>query len=153
MAAQQIQTKKRAKSDLREICERLFVETGLSAKALSNTYPVTEQTISKWRNDTSRDGKTWDEKRQEFITAPANIRQVLMDELRKVAEGSESSINVKDLATIYKVIEGFSDKVNTQVVYSVFKEFDNWMSDQDPELALQFVHFHKLFLIYKAERE
>lgn len=144
---------KKSKSDIRELCEKLFVETGLSAKALAETYPVTEQTISKWRNDTSRDGKTWDEKRKDFITAPANIRQVLMNELKNVAEGAESSINVKDLAAIYKVIEGFSDRVNTQVVYSVFKEFDSWMADQDPELALQFVQYHKMFLIYKAERE
>lgn len=146
-------TKKRAKSDLREICEKLFVETGLSAKALSETYPVTEQTISKWRNDKSKDGKTWDEKRRDFITAPANIKQVLMNELKSVAEGNEASINVKDLAAIHKVVESFSDKVNTQIVYSVFKEFDNWMADQEPDLALQFTHWHKLFLIYKAERE
>lgn len=151
--AKRLKTKKRAKSDLREICEKLFVETGLSCKALAETYPVTEQTLSAWRNDTSRDGKTWDEKRRQFITAPANIKQVLMDELQKVAQGDNASINVKDLAAIHKVVESFSDKVNTQVVYSVFKEFDNWMAEQDPELAMQFIHWHRLFLVFKAERE
>ncbi|MGV4333455.1 DUF1804 family protein, partial [Ornithobacterium rhinotracheale] len=70
---------KKYKSDIRELCLKLFVVTGLSAKWFAETYAVTEQTISKWRNDTSIDGKTWDEKRKEFITAPANIRQVLMD--------------------------------------------------------------------------
>ncbi|MGV4332508.1 hypothetical protein [Ornithobacterium rhinotracheale] len=144
---------KKSKSDIRELCEKLFVETGLSAKALAETYPVTEQTISKWRNDTSIDGKTWDEKRKEFITAPANIRQVLMDELKNVAEGSKARIDVKSLAAINRVIQNFSNRVNSQIVYSVFKEFDNWMADQDPELALQFVQYHKMFLIYKAERE
>ncbi|CAI9429706.1 DUF1804 domain-containing protein [Candidatus Ornithobacterium hominis] len=151
--SKRIHTKKKAKSDLKEICEKLFIETGLSAKALADTYPVSEVTISKWRNDTSKDGKTWDEKRRDFLTAPANIKQVLMNELKSVAEGNEASINVRELAAIHKVVESFSDKVNTQIVYSVFKEFDNWMADQDPDLALQFIHYHKLFLIYKAERE
>jgi hypothetical protein len=46
-----------------------------------------------------------------------------------------------------------SDETSTQVVFTVFREFDNWMAEQDPDVAAQFLEWHKLFLLHKAQQE
>jgi hypothetical protein len=130
------------------LAERLFVEEGLTAKAIAEHIDISEQSISKWRND----GK-WDDSRAELLASPHKIREILMKELMKVSGGEKSLIDADALAKINKVIETLSDKISVQVVFSVFKEFDNWMADQDAKLAVDFTEWHKQFLLYKINLE
>ncbi len=76
-----------------------------------------------------------------------------MTELSDLAEGKDSRIDVKAIAAVTKAIELLSDKVSTQIVMAVFKEFDSWMAVQDPEAAISFLDWHKMFLLYKAQQE
>ena len=39
------------------------------------------------------------------------------------------------------------------IVFSVFKEFDNWMADQDPKTAVLFTEYHKQFILFKINQE
>ena len=145
---------KRTNNDaLRGMGERMFIEDGMTAKAIAKTLGVTEQTIGRWRKGLGDNPISWDEKRREFLSAPHNLKKILMKELNSVAEGKDVSIDVKALANITKVIESLSDKVSVQIVYTVFKEFDNWMAEQDPEIAVTFLEWHKLFLLNKAQQE
>lgn len=130
------------------MAERMFVEDGMTAKAISEQLNVSEQTLSKWR----KDGR-WDDRRAEMLAAPHKLRELLMKELKTVAEGGDSKIDADALSKINKVIEGLSDKVSVQLVFSVFKEFDNWMADQDPKTAVLFTEWHKQFLLYKMNQE
>jgi hypothetical protein len=130
------------------MAERMFVEDGMTAKAISDMLDVSQVTLSKWRNDGD-----WDKKRAEMLAAPHKLREILMKELKTIAEGGISLVDADALAKVNKVIESMSDRISVQIVFSVFKEFDNWMADQDPKTAVLFTEYHKQFLLYKINQE
>jgi len=134
------------------MAERMFVEDGMTGKAISEQLDVSEQTLSKWRKGKEGE-KSWDDKRAEMLASPHKIKEILLKELIVVASGGKSLVDADALAKINKVIETLSDKISVQVVFSVFKEFDNWMADQDPKTAVQFTEWHKQFLLYKINLE
>ena len=134
------------------MAERMFVEDGMTAKAISEQLDVSEQTLSKWRKGKEGE-KSWDDKRAEMLASPHKIREILLKELILVSEGKVSKVDADALSKINKVIESLSDKISAQVVFSVFKEFDNWMADQDPKTAVIFTEWHKQFLLYKINLE
>lgn len=137
---------------VRALAEKMFVEEGMTAKAIADAVGVTEQTIGRWRKGIQGD-ISWDEKRTQFLSAPGNIKKVLMNELKDLSEGKDSRIDVKAIAAVTKAIELLSDKVSAQIAMAVFKEFDSWMAVQDPEAAVSFLEWHKMFLLYKAQQE
>jgi transposase-like protein len=132
--------------------EGMFVEEGLTCKAISEQLDISEQTLSKWRKGKEGE-KSWDDKRAEMLASPHKIREILIKELMTVAGGGVSLVNADALAKINKVIETLSDKISVQIVFSVFKEFDNWMADQDPKTAVLFTEYHKQFILYKINQE
>lgn len=136
----------------RSIAERLFINEGMTAKAIAEELDVTEKTLSSWRK--GRPGeKDWDTRRAEVLSAPHRIKEILLKELEAVANGEAPKIKTDALAKISKVMEALSGKSSVQVVITVFKEFDNWMAEQDPEMAIKFTEWHKQFLHYKASIE
>ncbi|CAA0152713.1 conserved hypothetical protein [Tenacibaculum maritimum] len=145
--------KRSNKEALRALAERMFIEQGMTAKAIAKSIDVTEQTVGRWKKGHGDNPVSWDQKRKSFLAAPHNIKKILMDELTKVAGGKDPEINVKAIADITKVIDSLSDKVSIQIVYTVFKEFDNWMAEQNPDIAISFLEWHKLFLLHKAQQE
>lgn len=132
----------------KELAEKLFIEDGLTAKEISTMVGVSEQTLSRWRKEGN-----WENKRNEFLAAPHKIKEVLMKELKDIASGESSKIDADALAKVSKVIETLSSRTSIQVIFSVFKEFDNWMADQEPRLAMQFIEWHKRFLQYRINQE
>ena len=134
------------------MAEKMFVEDGMTAKAIAEQLDVSEQTLSKWRKGKEGE-KSWDDKRAEMLASPHKIKEILLKELMLVAGGEKSMVDADALAKINKVIETLSDKINTQIVFSVFKEFDNWMADQDPKTAILFTEYHKQFILYKINQE
>ena len=144
---------KRTNNDtIRALAERMFVVEGMTAKAIAKAVDRTEHTIGKWRKGIGDNPISWDDIRKEYLTAPHNLKKVLMDELQKVAGGETPTIDVKAIASINKVIDSLSDKVTVQLVFTVFKEFDNWMAEQDPDIAITFLEWHKSFLLHKAHQ-
>lgn len=137
---------------LRALAEKMFVEEGMTAKAIAENIGVTEQTVGRWRKGVQGD-ISWDDKRQQYLSAPNNIKKVLMKELGDLSEGKGATIDVKAISAVTKAIELLSDKVSAQIVMAVFKEFDSWMAVQDPEVAVSFLEWHKMFLLYKAQQE
>lgn len=134
------------------MAERMFVEDGMTAKAIAEMLEVSEQTLSKWRKGKEGE-KSWDDKRAEMLASPHKIREILIRELMVVAGGEKSLVDADALAKINKVIETLSDRISTQIVFSVFKEFDNWMADQDAKTAVLFTEYHKQFILYKINQE
>lgn len=132
---------------LRALAERMFMD-GMKGAAIASELEVSKVTISKWRKEDK-----WDERKAELQASPHKIKELLLKELQKLSNGEVSTINADAIAKISKVIESVNDRVSVQVVLTVFKEFDNWMSDQDPELAIQFTEYHKHFLLHKASME
>ena len=134
------------------MAERMFVEDGMTAKAIAEQLDVSEQTLSKWRKGKEGE-KSWDDKRAQMLASPHKIKEILFKELMLVAGGEKSAVDADALAKINKVIETLSDSTSVQIVFSVFKEFDNWMADQDPKTAVLFTEWHKQFLLYKINLE
>lgn len=130
------------------MAERMFVEDGMTAKAISEMLDVSQVTLSKWRNDGE-----WETKRNEMLAAPHKLKEILMRELKTIAEGGKSIVDADALAKVNKVIESISDRISVQIVFSVFKEFDNWMADNDPKTAVLFTEYHKQFLLHKINQE
>lgn len=137
---------------LRSLAEKMFVEEGMTAKAIAATIDVTEQTIGRWRKGIQGD-ISWDDKRNQFLSGPNNIKKVLMSELSGLASGKDATIDVKAISAVTKAIELLSDKVSAHIVMAVFKEFDSWMASQDPEQAIKMLEWHKMFLLVKAQQE
>jgi transposase len=136
----------------RSLAERMFINDGMTAKQISIDLDVSEQTLSRWRKGRKGE-KDWDTRRNEVISAPHVIKEILLKELKKIAEGEDPGIDADALAKVSKVLETVSGKVSVQVVLSVFKEFDNWMAEQDPKTAVLFTEYHKKFLIHRINQE
>ena len=126
---------------IRAMAERMFVEDGMTAKAIANALDVSEQTIGRWRKGIQGD-ISWDDKKTQFLSAPNNIKKVLMNELTHLSKGGDATLDVKAIKDITSVIETLSDRVSAPIVFAVFKEFDAWMATQDPEIAISFLEWH-----------
>lgn len=137
---------------LRAMAERMFVEEGMTAKSIAAALDMTEQTIGRWRKGIQGD-ISWDDKKAEFLSAPHNIKKVLMNELNHLSKGGDATIDVKAIKEVSNVISTLSEKVSAQIVFTVLREFDNWMATQDPEKAIEFLDWHRTFLLYKAQNE
>lgn len=137
---------------LRAMAERMFVEEGMTAKSIAAALDITEQTVGRWRKGIQGD-ISWDDKKAEFLSAPHNIKKVLMNELNHLSKGGDATIDVKAIKEVSNVISTLSEKVSAQIVFTVLREFDNWMAIQDPEKAIEFLDWHRTFLLYKAQNE
>lgn len=140
--------KRTNKSALKTLAERMFVEEGMNAKSIAEAIGVTEKTVGRWRNQDN-----WDEKREKYLATPYNIKRLLSDELANLVKGETPGLDMKAINDAIKAIQSISDETSTQVVFTVFREFDNWMAEQDPDVAAQFLEWHKLFLLHKAQQE
>ncbi len=136
----------------RALAERMFINDGMTCKAISLDIDVSEQTLTRWRKGRVNE-KDWDYRRAQNLSAPHILKEILTRELQIIAEGGKSTVDADALAKVSKVIETMSGKVSVQVVLSVFKEFDNWMALQEPEFAVMFLVWHKNFILYKASIE
>ena len=131
----------------KELAEQLFINEGYNAKTISQMVDISEPTISKWRTKYN-----WDKRRTEILAAPHKIKELLLQEMEKISEGKKSVIDADSLSKIAKAIASVDQKISLQVVISVFKEFDNWMADNEPAMAVSFLEFHKKFLLQRANQ-
>lgn len=138
---------------LAALAERMFVEDGMNAKAIANAVGVSEQTIGRWRKGIGKNSEDWDSKRKKFLATPHNIKKLLANELSNLVEGKEQNLDLKAINDAIKALQSMSDETSVEVVYTVFKEFDNWMAKQDPDTAVLFLEWHKEFLLHKAQME
>lgn len=94
--------KKEDKKDymkLRATAEELFVGQGMSGREIADLLNVSEVTVSNWRK--GREGeKTWDDKRKELQMSPVRIKEKLLDEAKKIADGEPSTIDADKLSKI-----------------------------------------------------
>ena len=147
-------TQKRTNNSvLMSLAQRMFVEEGMTAKAIANAIGITEQTIGKWRKGVGANPIDWDTLRQQHLSAPHNIKKALSRELTDLVAGKEPTLEMAPILAAIKALQAVSDDISVETVYSVFKEFDSWMSQQDPEMAIQFLEWHKLFLLHKAQQQ
>jgi uncharacterized protein YjcR len=136
----------------REIAEDMYIRLGMTGREIAENLGVTEQTVSRWKK--GRDGeKDWDARKNEAQLTPLKIKELLLEEAHKIAKGEESNIKADQLSKIMAAIDQLDKKINVRTVMDVFREFDNWMAEQEPKTAILFTRFHKLFLQYRISLE
>lgn len=134
------------KHKLYATAETLFIEKGMTCTAIAESLELTEATLSKWRNLMD-----WDNRRDEVLSSPGKIRSILIDELKWIAGGNKSRIETDALSKVARTLQYFDGRVSLAVVIDVFKEFDNWMAEVEPLLAIKFTEFHRLFVTHRAK--
>lgn len=136
----------------REIAEDMYIRLGMNGREIAEQLNVTEQTVSRWKK--GRDGeKSWDDRKTEASLTPVKIKELLLQEAYKVAKGEASTINSDQISKLMAAIDRLDKKINVRTVMDVFREFDNWMAEQEPATAILFTRFHKLFLQYRISME
>ncbi len=140
-------------SQLHTLAEKMYVEECLSAKAIAESLGVSAQTVGRWKANEDGKGEDWDAKRERYKREPYNIRKLINEELARLTQGYEPTLDMKAINEAIKAQEAISKGVSTEAVYSVFREFDKWMAGHDAELAIRFIEWHKQFLILKAQEE
>lgn len=128
--------------------EYAFIEEGYTCKAIADMFDISEATLVKWRKLFD-----WDNRRTENLAAPHKIREILLKELRDIADGNKPKIDADALIKIHKVVSALDSRTALPVVLSVFKQFDNYMADNDPQMALNFIEWHKKYLLHRAQTD
>ena len=123
--------------------EIMFVEHGHNAKYIADFFGINEKTVGIWRKRGN-----WDAKRDELFAAPHKLREILLKEMRHIADGGEPRFNTDALSKVNKVFEGFGDKINPQIAMTIIKLLDDFLADRVPELANANLEWHKKFILY-----
>ncbi len=131
---------------IRSIAEDLYINKGYSLEQIIKDWDVSAVTLSKWKKGRPTE-KTWDERKVFNELTPSRLKEVLLEEALSIAQGNPSKFKADALSKIMSAVDRIDKRINTRIVISVFKDFDNWMVDQDPKQAVEFTKWHKLFIL------
>lgn len=122
--------------------EDMFIELGKTAKQIAAELVVSENTVGKWR----KEGK-WDERREYLLAAPNRIERRLYEEMEKVLEGKDRTVNTDDVSKLNKALQDLK-KVgdNPAFVYSVLEKIDLFCARHFPEHIETVTSVHRQFL-------
>ena len=136
--------------------ETLYVEKGLPAQAIAEELNRNIKTIYAWR-----DKMGWDTTKELFQASPTELKKILLSEAIRIAKGEkrldEEGVEVKgidadSLSKVMKAYDYMNQKLSPEIFKDAFVEFDYWMTTIDPKLAVEFTHYHKLFLQDKISK-
>lgn len=140
---------KRTSRSKRKSAEEFFIENlQITQKQVAEIFGITENTISRWAKEDE-----WVAKRNQYHASPVKIRQLLQEELLRVAGGEEPTLNADGIRKLQLSIAQVQKAASPIVVNQILKELDNFISEQDPELAQRMLKYHKAFLRMKIENE
>lgn len=137
---------------LRGSAEDFYIRLAMQGKEIAELLGVSEQTVSKWKK--GRDGeKNWDDRKTEMQLTPIKVKEILLKEAMKLAKGETTNIDADRLSKVVASIEKLDRKINVRIVMDVFREFDNWLAEVEPKMAVSFTHYHKMFLQHRIALE
>lgn len=128
---------------LQRQAEAMFIDLGYTAKAISEILGPTEKTIGSWRTKGN-----WDKRRDELLASPHKLRELLIQEMRSIADGNEPSFDADALSKVSKVAESFRNKVSPQIAITIIKMLDDFLADTNPQLANANLDSHRRFIIH-----
>ena len=133
----------------KQLAEELYISGKMNAKEIAIHLNLSEQTLVKWKKG-AKNEKTWDDRKKELNLTPLRLKELLLNEANKIANGETSTINADQLSKIMSAVDKLDKKVSTRVVIDVCKEIDNYVSKHDPKLAVTFTEWHKKFIIHRS---
>ena len=137
-----------AKNDTRLKAEAYYIENIESTnKEIAELFKVTEKTIGVWATKYN-----WEEKRWNFHASPTFIKQKLQQEAVNLIEGKKPSFSADAVNKIMAAIEKIDKQSDPIVIHKVLKDLDNFISELNPEFAIDCTKYHKLFLQHKINQ-
>lgn len=133
--------------------EWLFCEKRLTLEAIAKELDRNIKTITKWRDDGG-----WEDTKELFELSPVQLKKLLTEAAIRMAKGEKrvdkegNELKEVDADAIIKVMksrEYLQKGVSPEVCRDFLIELDNFVSEQNPELAAQMTKYHKMFLIEK----
>lgn len=125
----------------RKLAKEYFVFNMMNAKDIADLLSITEKTAGKWRKDDD-----WDKERDEVLANPNEIRRILLAEMKRIASGEKPRIDSDALSKVSKGIQAVSDKLSPQVVVAVIQWLDNFLAENNPQLAVDSLPAHRDFI-------
>jgi len=143
---------KRNLDQLRQTAEDFYIRLCMTGKEIAELLDISEQTVSKWKK--GRDGeKSWDDRKAEMQLTPTKVKEILLKEALLLAEGKDSKVDADKLSKIVSAIERLDRKINVRIIMDVFREFDNYVAEVEPKIAVEFTKYHKMFLQHRIALE
>lgn len=137
------------KKSNKRLAEDFFIENfEVTQKEVAELFGISEKTVSAW----SKAGN-WAKRRDDYHSSPVKIRQLLQQELLRVAQGGKATLNADSISKLQKVIGELRKTADPIVVQQVLKDLDNFIAEQDPKLASEITAFHRQFLIHRINLE
>jgi transposase len=137
---------------IRNTAEDLYINKGYSIAQLSQEWDISLATLSAWKKGRTGE-KSWDERKAFILLAPNTLKERLYEHALAVAENRPSDLKADAISKIMKVIRELDKETSPRVVAAVFKNFDSWMASIEPETAILFTKYHKMFLQHIIEME
>lgn len=140
---------KKNQNSARQKAEDFFVENiDVTQKEIAQMFSVSQVTVSTWAKKYN-----WDDKRTDYHSSPVRIKQLLQQELLSIAQGNPKKLDADAISKLNVAIDRLDAKANPIVVHRILKDLDNFVSQQEPELATKMTQFHKLFLQHRINTE
>lgn len=137
------------KDSKRSKAEEWFIENfDATQKEVAELFSVSEKTIGVWVKKYN-----WEEKRLDFHSSPVRIKQLLQRELLSVAQGNPSKLNADGISKLMAALDRCDKKADPIVVQRILKDLDNFISESNPDFAVEATTFHKQFLIHRINLE
>lgn len=137
------------KDKLRQQAMDHFIENmEVTKKEIAELFGVTEKTIGSWSN-----ADDWEGKRMDYHTSPVKIKQFLQKELLSVVKGNKPALPADSISKLMSALDRCDQKADPIVVARILKDLDNFISEVNPEFAVQCIHYHKQFLIHRISLE
>lgn len=137
------------KDRIRELAQDFYVQNiDATQEEVAEMYSVTTKTVSTWKKKYS-----WEEKRRDYHSSPVKIKQLLQDELLRVAQGQPAKLQADGISKLMAALDRCEKKLDPTVVAKLLKELDNFISKIDPVFADKCTPFHKQFLQHRISLE
>lgn len=139
----------KSKDGIRVKAEAHYIENiDATQKEVSELYKVSENTISNWVKKYD-----WEQKRLDFHASPTKIKQLLQQELLKIANGEKPTLPADSISKLMATLDRLNKQADPIVVHSVLKDLDLFISQDDPVFAAKCTSYHKQFLQHRISLE
>lgn len=137
------------KDKIRQQARDYFVENfDVTKKEVAELFQVTEKTIGDWSQR-----EDWENERLNFHTSPVRIKQLVQTEILSIAQGNPPKLPADSMSKLMAVFEKVNKTADATVVAAILKALDNFISEDNPELAHKCLPYHKQFLIHRINLE
>jgi len=127
----------------RELAYVLYMQAELTQKEIAEKVKVSENTVSRWVNEGG-----WKQLKAAHKLTPQNFKKRLYEIVTEIIEGERKpDTNEADALLKYaKAIETLEQKDNAEIYIQVFKSFEAWLNNLDPELTKMLNSYHQDFV-------